>query len=129
VIETRREPALVHALGITRELTKAELLDIERSERIAGILGTIDIEYNYKSSRSRLTDESTITLIRATATQLDQELKNAGTVTSAIEVWPPRHRTPYPGSSICAPGVKHRFVFYQELSQIDRCFYVVLCSL
>jgi hypothetical protein len=85
IIEMRREPGLVHALNVARFLLGAGLLSEANRERVADVMGIVNVESAYNAAS--LTEERMITLIREAATKLAQSLKTAGTENSDIEAW------------------------------------------
>jgi hypothetical protein len=87
VIETRREPGLLHALDIAMRLLAFGLLDREMQERIGSVLGIINVETAYTSSTKAISEEATLTLVRAAAVRLAGALKDVGLSNEDIEQW------------------------------------------
>jgi hypothetical protein len=83
IIEVRREPGLVHALNLARFLLNADLLSEANRNRIAEVMGIVNVESAYNAAS--LTEERMITLIREAATKLAQSLKLSGTANADID--------------------------------------------
>jgi hypothetical protein len=88
IVETRREPGLLHALNLSSHLLCAGALDRDAQERIIAVLGLIFIEASYGSARDNPTlDLTTITLVRAAAVRLAVALLSQGNTSVEIQKW------------------------------------------
>jgi hypothetical protein len=88
IVETRREPGLLHALNLSSHLLYAGALDRDAQERIIAVLGLIFIEASYGSARDNPTlNLTTITLVRAAAVQLAVALRSKGNTSAKIQKW------------------------------------------
>jgi hypothetical protein len=88
VVETRREPGLLHALNLSSHLLNADALDSDAQERIIAVLGLIFIEASYASAQeSAALKLSTITLVRASAVQLAVALRSKGNPNANLQGW------------------------------------------
>lgn len=85
MIETRRDPGLLHALNIATHLLRAKLLDRSNQERIEAVLDIINIETSYTVGIRSSAEERTLTLVRAAAVRFAGELKCAGTTNPDME--------------------------------------------
>lgn len=76
VVETRREPGLVHALNLAGHLLKADSLSIEDMSRLASALGVLYIETAYSTFDGNRDSQNTMwTLVRANSARLAGLLK------------------------------------------------------
>ena len=88
IVETRREPGLVHALNMAGHLLQAGLLNADDMNRLASALGVIYIETSYNTFDSSRDNENTMwTLTRAKAARLAGALKAKGVASDDLEVW------------------------------------------
>jgi hypothetical protein len=88
VIETRREPGLLHALDLARHLTVAEILNISEMERLAGAIELIHLETAYDAAqREEAFNVTTLTLVRAMAVRLAHSLKARSVKPQDVETW------------------------------------------
>jgi hypothetical protein len=88
VIETRREPGLLHALDLTRHLTDTGILNLGDMERLAGALELIHLETAYDAAqREKPINVTTLTLVRATAVRLAHSLDARSVKHQGVEKW------------------------------------------
>ncbi|MGA9127015.1 MAG: SIR2 family protein [Terracidiphilus sp.] len=88
VIETRREPGLLHALDLARHLTVAEILNISEMERLAGAIELIHLETAYDAAqREEAINVTTLTLVRAMTVRLAHSLKARNVKNQDMERW------------------------------------------
>ncbi len=88
IIETRREPGLLHALLIARHLADNGMLGASDMERLVGALGLIFIESAYDAAiNSRVIGITTLTLVRAASVRLAFTLNTCGVKHPDVEAW------------------------------------------
>jgi hypothetical protein len=87
VIETRREPGLLHAVNIAPHLIEAAILGKDDMERLSSALGLVFIEFAYADQGC--TDERaiTFTLLRAASVKMADSLRQAGVRNNNVEEW------------------------------------------
>jgi hypothetical protein len=88
IIETRREPGLLHALNIARLLVDGLLVEASDRDRLANALGLIAIDSAYNSSpNGRVITVTTLTLVRASVVRLANSLRACGVTNPDVDAW------------------------------------------
>ncbi len=88
IIETRREPGLLHALDLARQLTDAGIFNLDEMERLAEALELIHFETAYEAAqREEAINVTTLTLVRAMAVRLAHSLNARGVKHQVLETW------------------------------------------
>jgi len=88
VVETRREPGLVHALNMAGHLFQAGLLTKDDMDRLTSALGGIYVETSYSTFDPNRDGENTMwTITRAKAARLAGALRSYGIVSIDLDVW------------------------------------------
>lgn len=88
VVETRREPGLLHALDLARRLTEAGVLNPGDMERLAGAIELIHLETAYDAAqREKTINVTTLTLVRAMAVRLAHSLHARSVKHKDVETW------------------------------------------
>ena len=88
VIETRREPGLLHALDLARHLTDGGIFNPGDMERLAEALELIHLETAYDAAqREKAIDVTTLTLVRAMAVRIAHSLDARGVKHRNVERW------------------------------------------
>jgi hypothetical protein len=88
VVETRREPGLVHALNMAGHLLNALPLSLSDKDRLANALGILYVESAYENAAyGGAIRDTTWTLTRAKAAQLAGALSKSGVVHPDLDTW------------------------------------------
>jgi len=88
VVETRREPGLVHALNMAGHLLEAGLLNVDDMNRLASALGVLYIEIAYSTFDGNRDSENTMwTVVRAKSARLAGFLKEKGLASNDLDGW------------------------------------------
>jgi hypothetical protein len=78
IIEARREPGLLHALGVSCQLVDAGLFTTDDIERLIAALGLVFFETSYSDPTCTEFRPTTFTLVRANAVRLADALQRSG---------------------------------------------------
>ncbi|MGA7155283.1 MAG: SIR2 family protein [Acidobacteriaceae bacterium] len=88
VIETRREPGLIHALNMAGHFLHGGLLSADDKDRLANALGLVYVETLYDTAEDeRIIGDTTWTLVRAKAARLAGALREDGVEHSELDEW------------------------------------------
>ena len=87
VIETRREPGLLHAMSIAHHLIEEALVGSDDMERLSSALGMLFIEFGYADPNCTNDRAITFTLLRASSVKMATALKRAGVMSENIDEW------------------------------------------